>query len=62
MEKDAAIRFGAVTQNHLPPAAAPWCHPHLQVQADALGPALPKFCAGGKSRRTKVWAARFLRN
>jgi len=28
MEKDAAIRFGAVTQNHLPASGGPVVHPH----------------------------------
>lgn len=39
MEKDPAVRFGAITQNHLPASGGTVVHPHLQVQADTLGPA-----------------------
>jgi len=38
---DPAMRFGAITQNHLPASGGTLVHPHLQVQADADGPTFP---------------------
>lgn len=38
---DSSIRFGAITQNHLPASGGTLVHPHLQVQADVDGPTFP---------------------
>ncbi len=39
---DPSVAFAAITQNHLPASGGTLVHPHLQVQADALG---PTWCA-----------------
>lgn len=38
-ELDETVRYGAITQNHLPASGGTIVHPHLQVQADAYPPA-----------------------
>ncbi len=37
-ELDPKTSYGAITQNHLPASGGTLVHPHLQVQADAVGP------------------------
>jgi galactose-1-phosphate uridylyltransferase len=35
---DPSVAYAAITQNHLPASGGTLVHPHLQVQADAVGP------------------------
>jgi len=37
-ELDEAVRYGAITQNHLPASGGTLVHPHLQVQSDEHPP------------------------
>lgn len=39
--RDGSVRMMAVTQNHLPASGGTLVHPHLQVQADEVGPSFP---------------------
>ncbi len=51
-DADEAVRFAAITQNHLPSAGGSLVHPHLQVHADAIAPNFVRFLTA----RTRAYA------